>query len=206
MLTIQQTMARAFRVMKTWLTWNWRLGHLGRRSILGRCHRTVNPRTLSVGDYVTICDLWMICDLAPEKGKDAPKVKIGDWCMILDGFQCNVAQSVEIEHHVLIAGRVLISDSDHVVDADGEHTTRCHRLITSPVVIEHDCWIGQNAVILKGVRVGHHSVVGANAVVTKDVPPCSIVAGVPARIIGHTGCQHVRESGLARAKEARGDN
>lgn len=43
--------------------------------------------------------------------------------------------------------------------------------------------IGQNAVILKGVTIGHDSIVGANSVVTRDVPPCSVVAGNPGRII-----------------------
>jgi virginiamycin A acetyltransferase len=54
------------------------------------------------------------------------------------------------------------------------------------VVVEHDCWLGQNAVVLKGVRIGHHSIVGANSVVAEDVPPCSIAGGVPARVIGST--------------------
>ena len=49
--------------------------------------------------------------------------------------------------------------------------------------IEDDIWIGANAVILPGVTIGHHSVVAAGAVVTKDVPPHSLVAGVPAKII-----------------------
>ncbi|MEI6166052.1 MAG: DapH/DapD/GlmU-related protein [bacterium] len=50
-------------------------------------------------------------------------------------------------------------------------------------MIEHDCWLGVNAVILKGVRIGHHSIIGANAVVTKDIPPNSTAGGIPARII-----------------------
>ena len=54
------------------------------------------------------------------------------------------------------------------------------------MIIEHDCWLGVNSVVLKGVRVGHYSIVGANSVVTRDVAPFSIVAGVPARIIGQT--------------------
>jgi len=54
---------------------------------------------------------------------------------------------------------------------------------TSTVIIEDDIWIGANAVVLPGVTIGHHSVVAAGAVVTKDVPPHSLVAGVPAKVI-----------------------
>ena len=53
----------------------------------------------------------------------------------------------------------------------------------SPVVIEDDVWIGLRAIILPGVRIGRSSVIGAGAVVTKDIPPYSIVGGVPARVI-----------------------
>ena len=52
-----------------------------------------------------------------------------------------------------------------------------------PVTIEDDVWIGANAVILPGVAIGTHSVVAAGAIVTKDVPPRSLVAGVPAKVI-----------------------
>lgn len=53
-----------------------------------------------------------------------------------------------------------------------------------PVVVEEDCWIGTNVVICPGVNVGRGSVVGANAVVTTDVPAYSVVAGVPAKVVG----------------------
>jgi len=52
-----------------------------------------------------------------------------------------------------------------------------------PIVIEDDVWIGANATILKGVRISRGSIVGSGAVVTKDVPPYSIVGGNPAKII-----------------------
>lgn len=59
-----------------------------------------------------------------------------------------------------------------------------HQGITAQgIVIEDDCWLGAGAVITDGVRVGKGSVVAAGAVVTKDVPPHSVVAGVPARVI-----------------------
>ena len=51
------------------------------------------------------------------------------------------------------------------------------------VKIEDDCWIAANSVILSGVTVGKGSIVAAGAVVTKDVPPFSIVAGNPAQVI-----------------------
>lgn len=54
-----------------------------------------------------------------------------------------------------------------------------------PVWIQDDCWIGTHVVIAPGVTVGKGSVVGANSVVTKDVPPYSVVAGMPAKVIGH---------------------
>ncbi len=69
----------------------------------------------------------------------------------------------------------------------------CRKIADSPVVIGKNCHIGCNSIILPGVKVGRSSIVAAGAVVTKDVPPHSIVAGNPARVIksgiklGHLG-------------------
>ena len=52
-----------------------------------------------------------------------------------------------------------------------------------PIVIEDKVWIGINSTVLPGVRIGYGSIIGANSVVTKDVPPMTIVAGNPARVI-----------------------
>ncbi len=66
-----------------------------------------------------------------------------------------------------------------------------------PVVIEDDVWIGTRAIILPGVRVGAGSIIGAGAVVTKSVPPYSIVAGNPARVV---------KSRLTNQKRTGGEN
>ena len=84
---------------------------------------------------------------------------------------------------MLIASNVLITDSDHVVEEEGVPVTKNKSYISRPVVIGNNCWIGQNAVILKGVTIGDNCIVGANSVVTKDVPSNYIVAGNPGRII-----------------------
>jgi acetyltransferase-like isoleucine patch superfamily enzyme len=89
---------------------------------------------------------------------------------------------VTIGSHVNLAQGITItalnhnfSDAEKRIDEQGVNTT--------PVVIEDDIWIGANAVILPGVTIGQHSVVAAGAIVTKDVPPHSLVAGVPAKVI-----------------------
>ena len=84
---------------------------------------------------------------------------------------------------MLIAPGVFITDSDHVVEPNGVPVTQNQLLKTRPVHIQDNCWLGVNAVVLKGVTVGHDSIVGANAVVTRNVPPYSIAAGNPARVI-----------------------
>ena len=55
---------------------------------------------------------------------------------------------------------------------------------SKPVIVGDDCWLGINVVVMPGVEIGRGCVIGANAVVTRDIPPYSIVAGAPARIIG----------------------
>ena len=174
---------RMWKLTRTRLFWSWRFHSIGPRSTVGTHRIADNPGAISIGHHTTLCDGWSLADLQPSTGKAQPKIRIGSHCTILHDFQCNAAVSVEIQDYVLVAPRVFITDSDHVISA-GERTTKCREFKSAPVVIEHDCWLGVNAVILKGVRIGHHSVIGANAVVTKSVPPFSTVVGVPGRIVG----------------------
>jgi acetyltransferase-like isoleucine patch superfamily enzyme len=141
-----------------------------------------HPQAVSIGSRVSIMDQFILADLLPGTGTN-PKIIIGDGCTILFRFQCNAAKRVEIGNNVLIASNVLICDSDHVLEPGGIPVTSNGRFVTRPVRIGDNCWIGQNAVILKGVTIGHDSIIGANSVVTRDVPPCSIAAGNPARVV-----------------------
>jgi acetyltransferase-like isoleucine patch superfamily enzyme len=72
-----------------------------------------------------------------------------------------------------------IKDQDYLVHKDTELKSAHSKKIT----IDDDVWIGINSVIMAGVRIGRGAVIGANSVVTTDVPPFSIMAGVPAKII-----------------------
>ena len=179
-------LVRLWRLTRTNLLWSWRFHSLGARSVVDRCRLVRNPKAISIGHHTSLSDDWCLVDLDPALEQSIPKIRIGSYCTILHDFQCNANLSVEVQDYVLIAPRVFVTDSDHLVDEAGERTTLSNAFRSAAVVIEHDCWLGVNSVILKGVRVGHHSAVGANAVVTRDVPPFSIVAGVPAKVVGQT--------------------
>ncbi len=171
-----------FAVVRTRCWWGWRLHALGRRSQLGRAQHVKCAASVSIGSHVMIEDQFILADVCPGQG-DQPKIVIGDGCTLMYRFQVNAAQSVTIGRNVLAASNVLITDFDHVLEPGGVPITRSREFVAAPVCIEDNCWLGQNAVVLKGVTVGHDSIVGANSVVTKDVPPCTIVGGNPARVI-----------------------
>ncbi|MBN1806109.1 MAG: acyltransferase [Sedimentisphaerales bacterium] len=175
-------LVRVWQIVYTRLVWGRRLYTLGSNSTLARSLQVNNPRAVAIGSRVSICEQFILADLYPEQG-ELPKIIIGDDCTILYRFQCNAAQSVRIGRNVLIASNVLITDSDHVIEPDGLPVTKNGKFITRPVLIDDNCWIGQNAVILKGVTIGRESIIGANSVVTHDVPSHSVAAGNPARII-----------------------
>jgi len=87
---------------------------------------------------------------------------------------------LEIGDRAAIGPRVTILLSS---DANWSNLMEHINFVKSTVILENDCWIGAGAIILPGVKIGQYSIVGAGAVVTKDVPPRTIVAGVPARFI-----------------------
>lgn len=96
----------------------------------------------------------------------------------INGAHIYAGELVKIGNHVRIAPYTIILDSDfHDVNdhfSDG---------VTRPVIIGDHAWIATRATILKGVRIGEGAVVAAGAVVTKDVEPYTLVAGVPARFV-----------------------
>lgn len=93
---------------------------------------------------------------------------------------------INIGNNVLIGSGVHIIASNHRFD-DTKHliSEQGHDLEKAGVTISDNVWIGANAIILANVKIGNHSVVAAGSIVTRDVPPYSVVAGVPAKILKH---------------------
>lgn len=96
---------------------------------------------------------------------------------INEGVQITCASKIEIGKGCTIARDVVIRDYDgHMIDLPDYE-------ITKPITIGDHVWIGNRAVILKGVNIGDGAIVAAGALVTKDVPANSIVAGIPAKVV-----------------------
>jgi len=121
-------------------------------------------------------------------------IEIGDYCYLGVNSRIWSFVHVSVGNRVLIAHNVSIMDSlTHPFDPAVRHE-QFKRIITEghpadidlgarPIAIQDDAWIGCNAVILRGVVIGNAAVVAAGSVVTRDVPPYTIVAGNPARAI-----------------------
>jgi acetyltransferase-like isoleucine patch superfamily enzyme len=105
---------------------------------------------------------------------------MGDYCYV------GGAGGVEIGKGVLIGQYVSFHSQNHNFRAL-DRTIREQGVTSLGVKVADDCWIGAGARILDGVHIGEGSVIAAGAVVTKSVPPRSIVAGVPGRVVGTRG-------------------
>ena len=107
-------------------------------------------------------------------------VIIGDNSLV--GMSNVIIGPVTIGNNVILAQNVVASGLNHEYK-DVTVPIHLQPVTTATITIEDDCWIAANVVITSGVTIGKHSVIAAGAVVTKDIPPYSIAAGNPAKVI-----------------------
>lgn len=133
-----------------------------------------NLGEMYLGDEVTI---WSNIEKAKLYTGEKGKLIVGRNTR-LNGVHIDARMLIEIGENVRIGPYTVILDSDF-------HDVKDHfsEGISKPVVIEDNVWIATRATILKGVRIGAGAIIAAGAVVTRDVPPNSVAAGVPARVI-----------------------
>jgi len=182
---------------RAWL--RLRLGHYGDNSLVEAGARLQYPQRIRLGNGVRIASQAML----RANTEQATGITIGDHTTVHESalIAANLGR-VAIGRHswvgpfCLVYGNGDVSIGDNVliaahtsINTVSHHFERCdipindQGIYCDPVTIEDDAWIGMNAVILQGVRIGKGAIVGAGAVVTRDVPAWNIVMGVPARIV-----------------------
>ena len=172
--------------------------------LVGKNVRLFYPKNLQVGYNTIIEDGAEINCLSLHGIKLGNRVTIGKYAIIRPsniyggsigegltmGDNSNIGPynyigcsgKITIGNNVMLAPRVSIYAENHVFDHP-EILIREQGVEKKEVIIEDDCWIAANSILLAGVTIGKGSVVAAGSVVTENVPPYSVVAGVPAKWI-----------------------
>jgi acetyltransferase-like isoleucine patch superfamily enzyme len=134
-----------------------------------------------IGQHVRFRSPLVIHCSDSESRKYYRKLEVGDYCYFGRELVLDLQDRIVIEDHVTVSHRVMIMTH---TDA-GTSPLKDINIPTSQaaVMIRSGAYIGANATLLQGVEIGRFSIVGAGAVVTRSVPPASVVAGVPARVI-----------------------
>jgi acetyltransferase-like isoleucine patch superfamily enzyme len=134
-----------------------------------------NLGTLTIGDRVRLVSTVATLELVTLPGGH---LEIGDNVFINYGSSLVASSHVKIGDDCLIGTHVMVMDCDfHRVEDKSWDTSG------EPVILEDRVWLGNRSIVLKGVTIGHDAVVAAGSVVTHDVPPRTIVAGVPACVV-----------------------
>ncbi|HKL01780.1 MAG TPA: acyltransferase [Desulfotignum sp.] len=111
--------------------------------------------------------------------KHIPGITIGDHVLISPGVRISAAHSVMVSDSCMLASHAYVTDSDW----HGIYDRSLPPSDTSQVVLEENVWIGDSAIVCKGVTIGENSIIGAGSVVTSTIPANVIAAGNPAKIV-----------------------
>jgi len=162
--------------------------HLGRRVYLDHgTYLHACPQGITIGD-----DTFVMhgSELHVYNFRDLPHSGIWIGCNCFLGEFCLIRGQggVCVGDHVLLAPRVQMLAVNHLFD-DPTRPVIQQGISAQGIVVADGAWIGAGAILLDGIRVGTGAVVGAGAVVTRDVPPRTLVAGVPARVVRELSVQ-----------------
>lgn len=143
-------------------------------------HVEIFGAPIALGDYVNVVasrDKPVRLAIWPEQAGRG-RIRVGNYCLICPGVRIGAANEISVGDNCMIASNAYLTDSDwHDI------YNRISIGKIAPVKIENNVWIGDSAIVCKGVTIGENSIIGAGAVVVADVPANCVAAGNPARVV-----------------------
>ena len=152
-------------------------GFFVRQPVEGELLEALDEGRLTIGEG-TLLEPGCWLTLAAEA-----RIEIGAGCFLNRNTMLAAHGEIEIGDHVMFANGCFVGDADHRFDDPETPITWQGFTSKGPVRIGSNCWFGVNCVVTSGVTIGERCVIGANSVVNQDLPPGSIAAGAPARVI-----------------------
>ena len=154
---------------------------------IGGFSQLIGAKHISLGNRIYIGKeiVWEVYDHFLDQ-EFQPSLTFGNDSSFGDGGHISCINKVAVGNGVRIGRKVFITDNSHGTSERSQLTTPAHQrplFSKGPVIIEDYAWIGEMSCIMPGVTIGCGSIVAANSVVTKDIPPYCIAAGVPATIV-----------------------
>ena len=151
--------------------------HVGTRVRVRGRPAVTNLGRMVIGERVQLVSTIATLELVADEGG---LLDIGERTLVNFGSSLVATELVRIGAHCHIGPYTMMLDNDfHRIEPE----RRLERPPSKPIVVEDNVWIGARVIVLAGVTVGQDSCVGAGSVVTSDVPPRTLVAGVPARVL-----------------------
>jgi acetyltransferase-like isoleucine patch superfamily enzyme len=183
---------RPYVIKKAWLKFQKfytrhflrpQLEHLGPGHVFMRpWHVELFGGPIAIGRYVTLIatpDKKVRLSVWPQEAGHG-SITIGDYALICPGVRISSAESIVIEDNCMLANGAYLTDADWHGIYDRVSLGQAR-----PIHLAKNVWVGDSAIVCKGVSIGENSIIGAGAIVVEDVPPNCIAAGNPAQVVRH---------------------
>jgi acetyltransferase-like isoleucine patch superfamily enzyme len=149
--------------------------------------KLLGAKYITIGDNVVFHKNIVLTAWDSYRGQNfEPEIIIKDGASIGDDCHISSINRIVIGKNVLFGKKITIVDNSHglsTLESIKKPPAQRQLFSKGPLVISDNVWIGDKCTVLAGVTIGINSIIGSNSVVTKDIPPNSVVVGVPGRII-----------------------
>ena len=170
--------ARLMRPLRT-----RRFQAFGEGSILHRPLWIYGPQQIAIGgNSLILHNAWLSVE-TPAWSQRAPTLRIGDRVGIRPWCTLSASGGILLEDDVILGAYSTVIDSDHTF-REGRPNVMHNSVDVNPIRIGRGTWVAERVAVLKGSNIGECCIIGANSVVKGDIPPYSIAAGAPARVVG----------------------